>query len=62
MSSDDYNSTAFKIGVIQMSIQSEAVELVQRHKGNIEYLQKFGSPIEKAMVKVVLAASQGDNK
>ena len=45
-----------------MSIQSEASGLVQRHKDDIEYLQKFGSPIEKAMIQVVLAASQGDKK
>ena len=43
-----------------MSIQSEASGLVQRHKDNTGYLEKFGSPIEKAMVQVVLAAAKGD--
>ena len=43
-----------------MSIQSEAAGLVQRHKDNIGYLEKFGSPIEKAMVQVVLAVAGGD--
>jgi hypothetical protein len=49
-----------RFGVLRMSIQSEAAGLVQRHKDNIGYLEKFGSPIEKAMVQVVLAAARGD--
>jgi hypothetical protein len=41
-----------------MSIQSEATNLIQRHKDNVEYLLKFGNPIEKAMVQVVIATAR----
>lgn len=37
-----------------MSERSEALRLVQRHKDSIQYIKKFGTPIEKAIVNVML--------
>jgi hypothetical protein len=45
-----------------MTIQSDAASLIQRHKDNVDYLVKFGTPIEKALVQVVLNAAAGDCK
>jgi hypothetical protein len=45
-----------------VSMQSEATVLVSQHKDNIENILKYGNPVEKAMVQVVLNTAAGDCK